>query len=139
MHIADVSHYIKVNSPLDVEAKKRGTSVYLVDRTIPMLPEELSNGICSLNEKVDRLTFGAVFELDKTGKVEKEWFGRTIIHSDKRFSYEEAQNILDKKHGIFYEELSTLNNIAKKLLKKRFDEGAISLEQDEVKFIFLFL
>ncbi len=134
VHIADVSHYIKVNSPLDVEAKKRGTSVYLVDRTIPMLPEELSNGICSLNEKVDRLTFGAVFELDKTGKVEKEWFGRTIIHSDKRFSYEEAQNILDKKHGIFYEELSTLNNIAKKLLKKRFDEGAISLEQDEVKF-----
>ncbi|HLP86745.1 MAG TPA: ribonuclease R [Candidatus Paceibacterota bacterium] len=134
VHIADVSHYIKVNSPLDIEARKRGTSVYLVDRTIPMLPEELSNGICSLNENVDRLTFGAIFELDKTGKIEKEWFGRTIIHSNKRFTYEEAQNILDKKHGIFYEELSILNNIAKKLLHKRFLEGAISLEQDEVKF-----
>lgn len=134
IHIADVSHYVKLNTELDFEARKRGTSVYLVDRTIPMLPEELSNGLCSLNEGVDRLTFSAIFELDKTGTIHKEWFGRTVINSDKRFTYEEAQKNLDNKKGIFFEELSILNSIAKKLLKKRFDEGAISLEQDEVKF-----
>lgn len=134
IHIADVSHYVRQGTDLDIEARRRGTSVYLVDRTIPMLPEELSNGICSLNPNVDRLTFGAIFELDKTGQVHKQWFGKTIIHSDKRFVYEEAQKILDEKRGIFFEELSILNNIAKKLLKKRFDEGAISLEQEEIKF-----
>ena len=134
IHIADVSHYVKTGTVLDLEARKRGTSVYLVDRTIPMLPEELSNGLCSLNPNVDRLTFGAVFEIDNNGKIHKEWFGRTIIHSNKRFDYEEAQKILDKKSGIFYQELSILNKIAKKLLKERFENGAISLEQDEVKF-----
>jgi ribonuclease R len=134
VHIADVSHYVKLGTNLDIEARHRGTSVYLVDRTIPMLPEELSNGMCSLNPHVDRLTFSAIFELDKMGAVHKEWFGRTIIHSDKRFSYEEAQKVLNDKKGIFYDELNILNNIAKKLLKKRFDEGAISLEQEEVKF-----
>ena len=134
IHIADVSHYVKLNTELDKEARKRGTSVYLVDRTIPMLPEELSNGLCSLNENVDRLTYSVIFELDKMGTIRKEWFGRTIIHSNKRFTYEEAQKILDNKKGMFFEELFTLNNIAKKLLKKRFNEGAISLEQEEVKF-----
>lgn len=134
IHIADVSHYLKPKSALDTEAEKRGTSVYLVDRTIPMLPEELSNDLCSLKEKVDRLTFSAIFELDKDGKIHNEYFGRTIINSDKRFTYENAQKILDDKSGLFYEELSTLNKIAKKLLKKRFEEGAISLEADEVKF-----
>jgi ribonuclease R len=134
IHIADVSHYVKLNTPLDNEAQSRGTSVYLVDRTIPMLPEELSNGLCSLNEAVDRLTFSAIFELDMNGKIYNEWFGETVIHSDKRFTYENAQKILDDKKGTFYYELSTLNSIAKKLLKKRFDEGAILLEQDEVKF-----
>lgn len=134
IHIADVSHYVKPGTALDEEALRRGTSVYLVDRTIPMLPEELSNGLCSLNPDVDRLTFGAVFELDSKGSIHKEWFGKTVIHSDKRFTYEEAQKVLDDKKGLFYEELSILNNIAKKLLKKRFEEGAISLEQDEVKF-----
>ena len=134
IHIADVSHYVKLNTDLDFEARKRGTSVYLVDRTIPMLPEELSNGLCSLTENMDRLTFSAIFELDKIGTIHKEWFGRTIIHSDKRFTYENAQKVLDDKKGTFFEELSTLNHIAKNLLKKRFDEGAISLEQDEVKF-----
>jgi ribonuclease R len=134
IHIADVSHYVKIGTALDEEARRRGTSVYLVDRTIPMLPEELSNGLCSLNPNVDRLTFGAVFEIDTNGKVHNEWFGRTVIHSDKRFTYENAQKVLDDGHGEFYNELSTLNNIAKKLLKKRFDEGAISLEQEEVKF-----
>lgn len=134
VHIADVSHYVKVKSALDIEAQKRGTSVYLVDRTIPMLPEELSNGLCSLNENTDRLTFSAVFELDNSGKIYNEWFGKTIIHSNKRFTYENAQKILDNKKGEYYEELSTLNKVAKRLLKKRFDEGAIMLEQDEVKF-----
>ena len=134
IHIADVSHYVRINSILDKEAQSRGTSVYLVDRTIPMLPEELSNGLCSLNEKVDRLTFSAVFEIDQNGKTYNEWFGETIINSDKRFTYENAQKILDDKKGEFYWELSMLNSIAKKLLKKRFDEGAIMLEQDEVKF-----
>ncbi|NVN97327.1 VacB/RNase II family 3'-5' exoribonuclease, partial [Candidatus Nomurabacteria bacterium] len=134
VHIADVSHYVRLNTPLDNEARSRGTSVYLVDRTIPMLPEELSNGLCSLNEAVDRLTFSAIFELDNEGKVYKEWFGETIINSNKRFTYENAQKILDDKKGTFYNELHTLNLIAKKLNKKRFDEGAIMLEQDEVKF-----
>lgn len=134
IHIADVSHYVRLNTNLDKEARKRGTSVYLVDRTIAMLPEELSNGMCSLMPHVDRLTFSVIFELDKMGTIHKEWFGRTIIHSDKRFTYEEAQKILNNKHGIFFEELSILNHIAKNLLKKRFDEGAISLEQEEIKF-----
>ncbi len=134
IHIADVSHYVRLNTILDKEAQSRGTSVYLVDRTIPMLPEELSNGLCSLNEKVDRLTFSAVFEIDQNGKTYNEWFGETIIYSYKRFTYENAQKILNDKKGTFYWELSTLNSIAKKLLKKRFDEGAIMLEQDEVKF-----
>jgi len=134
IHIADVSHYVKLNTTLDDEAQSRGTSVYLVDRTIPMLPEELSNGLCSLNEGVDRLTFSAIFELDMSGKIYSEWFGETIIHSDKRFTYENAQKILDNKKGEFYDELNTLNLIAKKLNKKRFDEGAIMLEQEEVKF-----
>lgn len=134
IHIADVSHYVRNNTALDKEARRRGTSVYLVDRTIPMLPEELSNGLCSLNPKVDRLTFSAVFELDNNGKVYSEWFGRTVIHSDKRFTYENAQKVLDDGHGEFFNELNILNNIGKKLLKKRFQEGAISLEQEEVKF-----
>ncbi len=134
VHIADVSHYVTPKSQLDEEARERGTSVYLVDRTIPMLPEELSNGLCSLNEGVDRLTFSAIFEMDTKGKVYKEWFGRTVINSNKRFTYEDAQKILNDKKGEFYQELHTLNIVAKKLLKKRFEEGAISLEQSEVKF-----
>lgn len=134
IHIADVSYYVRNNTYLDKEARRRGTSVYLVDRTIPMLPEELSNGLCSLNPNVDRLTFSVIFELDLHGKIHKEWFGRTVIHSDKRFTYENAQKVLDDGHGQFFNELSTLNSVGKKLLKKRFLEGAISLEQEEVKF-----
>ncbi len=134
IHIADVSYYVNNNTALDKEARYRGTSVYLVDRTIPMLPEELSNGLCSLNPDIDRLTFSAIFELDLNGHIYNEWFGRTTIHSDKRFTYENAQKIIDNGHGPFFTELSTINTIAKKLLKKRFAEGAISLEQEEVKF-----
>ncbi len=134
VHIADVSHYVTPGSALDKDAYKRGTSVYLVDRTIPMLPEILSNDLCSLKPDVDRLTFSIVFEINKEGKILKEWIGKTIINSDKRFSYEEAQNSLDKKDGLFHIELSILNSIAKKIKKKRFANGAISLDQDEVKF-----
>ena len=134
IHIADVSHYVSIGTALDEEARYRGTSVYLVDRTIPMLPEELSNGLCSLNPNLDRLTFSAIFELDSNGVVFDQWFGKTVINSDKRFTYENAQKILDDGKGEFFNELSTLNSIAKKLLKKRLREGAISLEQDEVKF-----
>ncbi len=134
IHIADVAHYVRPKTALDDEARRRGTSVYLVDRTIPMLPEELSNDLCSLKPDVDRLTFSVIFEIDKNAKVHKEWFGRTVIHSDKRFTYEEAQEVLNKKQGQFYTELYTLNKLAKKLLKQRFEDGAISLDQEEVKF-----
>lgn len=134
IHIADVSHYVTPGSALDEDAYKRGTSVYLVDRTIPMLPEVLSNDLCSLKPDVDRLTFSIVFEINKEGKVLKEWVGKTIIHSNKRFTYEEAQSSLDKKDGLFHSELTIINNIAKKIKRERFANGAISLDQDEVKF-----
>ena len=134
IHIADVSHYVKPGTALDREAARRGTSVYLVDRTIPMLPEALSNDLCSLNPEEDKLTMSAVFDMDKEGKVRKEWFGKTVIHSNKRFSYEEAQKVLDDGGGVYFHELKILNDLAKKLTKKRFAEGAISLDQEEVKF-----
>jgi ribonuclease R len=134
VHIADVTHYVKPNSQLEREAYERATSVYLVDRTIPMLPEKLSNGLCSLRPNEDKLTFAAVFEMDEKGKVHQEWFGRTIIHSDKRFSYEEAQLALESGKGAFAEELDVLNNLAKKLRKERFAKGAVNFETTEVKF-----
>lgn len=135
IHIADVTHYVKTGSEIDNEAKKRGTSVYLVDRTIPMLPEILSNDLCSLLPNKDRLTMSAVFIINKNSEVKEEWFGRTIIHSQKRFTYEEAENSIKNKDTLFHKELSILNNLAKKLKKERFANGAISLEQEEVKFI----
>ncbi len=134
IHIADVTHYIVPNSILDGEAFDRATSVYLVDRTIPMLPERLSNELCSLRPHEDKLTFAAVFEIDEKGKIKKEWFGRTIIHSDVRFSYEDAQVILEKGQGKLAEELRILNDIAKKLRKERFNKGAVNFETTEVKF-----
>ncbi|MEX0924677.1 MAG: ribonuclease R [Candidatus Paceibacterota bacterium] len=133
IHIADVSHYVTPDSELDKEAKKRGFSVYLVDRTIPMLPEELSNDVCSLNEGNDKLTFSAVFELDASGNVQDSWFGRTIINSDKRFTYEEAQKMIDAGEGQFFEELHTMNEIAKKTSERRSKEGAVDFETDEVE------
>lgn len=135
IHIADVSHYVKIGSELDKEAKKRATSVYLVDRTIPMLPEPLSNDLCSLVPNKDRLTMSAVFIIDKNAKVLKEWYGRTVIHSQKRFTYEEAEKSIKSKNAPLHKELFILNNLAKYLTKERFANGAISLEQDEVKFI----
>lgn len=135
VHIADVSHFVTPGSELDKEAAKRGTSVYLVDRTIPMLPETLSNDLCSLNPNEDKLTMSAVFVLDENARVHSEWFGKTVINSNKRFTYESAQEILDKKDGPYFKELDILNRLAKKLLKARQEKGAISMEQEEVKFV----
>ncbi|HRH25437.1 MAG TPA: ribonuclease R [Parcubacteria group bacterium] len=134
VHIADVSHFVVPKTALDDEAVKRGTSIYLVDRTIPMLPEILSNDLCSLNPNEDKYAFGAVFVMNTSGEVKERWFGKTLINSDKRFTYEEAQDILDKKEGMFYEELNTLNQIAYKLREEKFKNGAIEFESDEVKF-----
>ncbi len=135
IHIADVSHYVQIGSELDKEARERGTSVYLVDRTIPMLPEVLSNDLCSLVPNEDRLTMSAVFVLNKAGVVKSEWYGRTVIHSQKRFTYEEAEVSIKKAGTPLHKELSTLNHIAKNLNKERFKAGAISLDQVEVKFV----
>ncbi len=135
VHIADVSHYLKIGSEIDKEARNRGTSVYLVDRTIPMLPETLSNDLCSLVPNQDRLCMSAVFLIDKNAKVKDKWFGRTIIHSKYRFTYATAEKAIHEKNEILHKELSTLNDLAKKLTKERFANGAISLEQEEVKFV----
>jgi ribonuclease R len=134
VHIADVSHYVKPGSALDKEAFERGTSVYLVDRVIPMLPERLSNGLCSLRPNEDKLCFSAVFELDNDANVIEQWFGRTIIHSDTRFSYEDAQEVLENKSGKHCNELIKLNELAYKLRERKFKHGAISFESVEIKF-----
>lgn len=134
VHIADVTHYVHPRSVLEKEAFHRATSVYLVDRTIPMLPERLSNGLCSLRPHEEKLTFSAVFELDDNGKLYDAWFGRTVIYSDRRFSYEEAQERIETGEGDFAGEINILNGIAKKLKDKRFKNGAISFETVEVKF-----
>lgn len=135
IHIADVSYYVKPGTALDDEAQKRGTSVYLVDRTIPMLPEALSNNLCSLMPNVDRLAMSAVFIVNKNAEVLSSWFGRTVIHSQNRFSYEEAEVSIHKNGAPLHKELEILNNLAKKLTKERIQNGAISLEQEEVKFV----
>lgn len=135
IHIADVTHYVSTKSQLEKEATERATSVYLVDRTIPMLPERISNGLCSLRPNEDKLTFSAVFELNNQGKIQGKWFGRTIIHSDKRFSYEDAQEVIENKEGEYSKEIETLNKLAKLLKKKRFNNGAINFETTEVKFV----
>jgi ribonuclease R len=134
VHIADVSFYVQPESIIDKEAQRRATSVYLVDRTIPMLPERLSNELCSLRPNEDKMTFSAVFEMDTQGVIVKEWFGRTMIHSDRRFTYEEAQSIIEGGEGDFKEEILILNQLAKTLRKKRFDEGSIDFSSEEVKF-----
>ncbi len=134
IHIADVSHYVRPGMALDRESFNRGTSVYLVDRTVPMLPEALSNDLCSLKPNVDRLAMSAIVTLSPEAKIKDVWYGKTIIHSDKRFSYEEAQKVLDTGKGPLYDELVILNTLAKKLLKKREIEGTLILDTDEVKF-----
>jgi ribonuclease R len=135
VHIADVTHYVQPNTELEKEAANRATSVYLVDRTIPMLPEKLSNNLCSLRPYEDKLTFSAVFEMDQNAHIVKEWFGRTIIHSDKRFAYEEAQQVLDNEDDTYKKELQTLNNLAHKLRKARFKAGSVNFDTVEVKFV----
>ena len=134
VHIADVSHYVKPKTNLDKEAYERATSVYLVDRVIPMLPERLSNGVCSLRPNEDKLCFAAVFELDEQANLLSQWFGRTAIHSNRRFSYEEAQEVIETKQGDFAEEILKLNELAYILRDKKFEDGAISFESTEVKF-----
>ncbi len=133
IHIADVSYFVRPGTSLDTEGSRRANSVYLVDRTIPMLPEALSADICSLVPDQDRFTYSCVLVLDKSGKVESEWFGRTVIHSDKRFTYEEAAEVLDTHKGPYVRELETLNTIAKELHKERVRKGSVIFEKDEVK------
>ena len=134
VHIADVTHYVLPGSKLEDEAYKRATSVYLVDRVVPMLPEKLSNGLCSLRPNEDKLTFSAVFEVTPDAKVVKEWFGRTVTHSDRRFAYEEAQDVLNANSGDYLAELRLLNNLAHKLRDDRFKNGAINFETVEIRF-----
>lgn len=135
VHIADVSHYVKEDSALDKEAYKRSTSVYLVDRVLPMLPEKISNVLCSLRPNEDKLTFSAVFKFNKQDKLINEWFGKGIIHSDRRFTYEDAQEILEKGEGELAKELIHLNELSKKLRAKRFKEGSVDFGSPEVKFV----
>lgn len=134
IHIADVSYYVRPGSAIDAEAYSRGTSVYLVDRTIPMLPEALCNNLCSLRPNEDKLCYSAVFDLDDQAKIHKEWFGHTVIHSDRRFCYEEVQEIIEEGKGELSEEILKLNELAKIMRKKRFDNNAINFETEEVKF-----
>ncbi|MDQ0965598.1 ribonuclease R [Flavobacterium sp. W4I14] len=134
VHIADVSHYVIQGTDLDKEAYSRATSVYLVDRVIPMLPERLSNGVCSLRPHEDKLCFAAVFELDEQANIQSEWYGRTVIHSDRRFSYEEAQEVIENKEGDYAAEILKLNELAYILRDRKFKNGAISFESTEVKF-----
>ncbi|MCZ4245823.1 ribonuclease R [Pedobacter punctiformis] len=134
VHIADVSHYVIQGTELDKEAYSRATSVYLVDRVIPMLPERLSNGVCSLRPHEDKLCFAAVFELDEQANIQSEWYGKTVIHSDRRFSYEEAQEVIESKTGDYAAEIQKLNELAYILRDRKFKNGAISFESAEVKF-----
>lgn len=134
MHIADVSHYVREGSQLDEEARHRGVSIYLVDRTIPMLPEVLSNDICSLNPNQDKLTFSAVLTISAEWQIKKVWLGRTVINSNRRFVYEEAQNVMDEKKGEYYYELSQLDKLAKIFKGKRMEMGALDFDREEVKF-----
>ena len=151
IHIADVSHYVQPNTILDEEAYNRGTSVYLVDRVVPMLPEILSNGACSLRPNEEKLTFSAVFEINENAQILNEWFGRTVTYSDKRFAYEEAQAVIETKNNFIPENVSItkesyhvsdplveailkLDELAKILRKKRMNKGAISFDRIEVKF-----
>jgi ribonuclease R len=134
VHIADVSYYVKPGSSIDNEAYERATSIYLVDRVIPMLPEVLSNNVCSLRPNEDKLCFSAVFELDDNAKIINEWFGKTIINSNRRFAYEEAQKIIEDKTGDLAEEIEIVYALSEKLKNERFKKGSINFHTEEVKF-----
>ncbi len=134
IHIADVTHYVKEGSLIDKEAYQRATSVYLVDRVVPMLPEALSNNVCSLNAHTDKLTFSTVVVFDKDAVIKRTWIGRTIINSDRRFSYEEVQKVIETGEGEYAEEIKIFNDISTKLRQKRFNSGAISFDRGELRF-----
>ena len=134
IHIADVSHYVVPETPLDDEAYKRATSVYLPDRVNPMLPEHISNVLCSLRPHEDKLTFSAVFQINKKGKVKQYWLGKTAIHSNHRFTYEEVQDIIETKKGEHKKEVLLLNEISQNLRAERFSKGAINFSSQEVRF-----
>lgn len=134
VHIADVSHYVIPGTILDEEAYLRGTSVYLVDRVVPMLPERLSNNVCSLRPNEEKLTFSAVFEMDEKANVISQWFGKTIINSNRRFTYDEVQEIIEGAEGDFKEEITIFNDLAQKLRGYRYKAGSISFDKIEVKF-----
>ncbi|SHF63654.1 ribonuclease R [Dysgonomonas macrotermitis] len=134
VHIADVTHYVTPGGIIDKEGESRATSVYLVDRTIPMLPERLSNGLCSLRPNEEKLCYSAIFELDDNAKIKKYRIGRTVIKSDRRFTYEEAQQIIETGEGDFNTEVLKLDSLAKKLREKRFETGSIAFEREEVRF-----
>jgi ribonuclease R len=134
VHIADVSHYVRPGSKMDEEALKRSNSVYLVDRVVPMLPEQLSNIACSLRPKEDKYSFSAVFEMDESGDVKGEWFGKTVIHSNRRYSYEEAQEIIEGKEGEFQDEIRAIDRVAKILREARLANGALNIESEEMRF-----
>ncbi|MEN8928487.1 MAG: ribonuclease R [Flavobacteriales bacterium] len=135
VHIADVSHYVTPGTIIDDEAVMRGTSVYLVDRVVPMLPEVLSNQVCSLRPNEEKLTFSAVFELDAEANIKNSWFGRTVINSDRRFTYEEAQERIETKKGDYQAEINRLNDLAQILRAGRMNSGALNIETTEVKFV----
>ena len=135
VHIADVTHYVTEGSALEEEAIKRATSVYLVDRVVPMLPEKLSNKVCSLRPQEEKLCFSAVFEIDEHARIMNRWFGRTIIYSDHRFTYEGAQEVIESGKGKFAAELAKLNDLARTLRKNRMSKGALAFDRAEVKFI----
>ena len=135
VHIADVTHYVTEGSVVDCEARERGTSVYLVDRTVPMLPERLCNELCSLRPNEESLCFSAVFTLNDEAEILDEWFGRTVIYSDRRFTYAEAQSRIETGVGDYAEEIGVMNDMAQKLRRRRFKDGAVSFERAEFKFI----
>ncbi|MBL7729469.1 MAG: ribonuclease R, partial [Dinghuibacter sp.] len=134
VHIADVSYYVEPGTALDKEAYERATSVYLPDRVSPMLPEKISNELCSLRPNEDKLTFSAIFEITPKAVIKKQWIGRTVIHSDRRFTYEEAQQVIETGEGPLVEEIVLLNSLAQKLRKERFTKGAINFSSQEVRF-----
>ncbi|WP_211092194.1 ribonuclease R [Chitinophaga eiseniae] len=134
VHIADVSHYVLPGTELDKEADKRATSVYLPDRVLPMLPEKISNELCSLRPHEDKLTFSAMFQMTDKGEIKQHWIGRTVIHSDHRFTYEEVQDIIETKEGLYRNEVLLLNRIAQNLRAQRFEKGAINFSSQEVRF-----
>lgn len=134
VHIADVSHFVKPGSILDKAAYERATSVYLPDRVNPMLPERISNELCSLRPHEDKYTFSAVFQITNRGEIKNKWIGRTIIHSNHRFTYEEAQDIIETKDGPHHKAILLLNSLAQQFRKERFDNGAINFSSQEVRF-----